>query len=159
MPFSDPTGGFKCFRRAALESIDRKPFTRTDTAFRSTHHTIWRPGMRIVEVPITLTDRFRGPPKMSSHIVRERSGWYGRLGSKTGSPLTPPARPPVSASLVSRDGARTVGRVCPAAARLQTPASAQAGRSSQASKAQRTDATLSLLPFTRHQPETLDSLR
>ncbi len=72
MPFSDPTGGFKCFRRGALESIDLEAVDSNGYSFQiELTHKIWRQGMRVVEVPIIFTDRFHGTSKMSPRIVRE----------------------------------------------------------------------------------------
>jgi dolichol-phosphate mannosyltransferase len=72
MPFSDPTGGFKCFRRKALLSIDLEAVESNGYSFQiELTHKIWRQGMRIVEVPIIFTDRFHGSSKMSPKIVRE----------------------------------------------------------------------------------------
>lgn len=80
MPFTDPTGGFKCFRRAALETIDLSRVRSNGYSFQIelTHH-VWRHGMRVVEVPIVFTDRFSGTSKMSSHIVREALWMVWRL--------------------------------------------------------------------------------
>jgi dolichol-phosphate mannosyltransferase len=72
MPFSDPTGGFKCFRRRTLESIDLESVDSNGYSFQiEMTHKIWRQGLRIVEVPIIFTDRFHGTSKMSPKIVRE----------------------------------------------------------------------------------------
>jgi dolichol-phosphate mannosyltransferase len=72
MPFSDPTGGFKCFRRRALESVDLETVDSNGYSFQiELTHKIWRQGMKIVEVPIIFTDRFHGTSKMSPRIVRE----------------------------------------------------------------------------------------
>lgn len=72
MPFTDPTGGFKCFRRRALESIDLKAIESNGYSFQiELTHKIWRRGMKVVEVPIIFTDRFQGSSKMSKSIVRE----------------------------------------------------------------------------------------
>ena len=72
MPFTDPTGGFKCFRRRALESLDLEAVVSNGYSFQiELTHKIWRQGMRIVEVPIIFTDRFLGTSKMSPKIVRE----------------------------------------------------------------------------------------
>lgn len=72
MPFSDPTGGFKCFRRRALQTIDLQSVDSSGYSFQiEMTHKVWRQGMRIVEVPIVFTDRFHGTSKMSPKIVRE----------------------------------------------------------------------------------------
>lgn len=72
MPFTDPTGGFKCFRREALQAIDLDRIRSNGYSFQiEMTHKLWRQGMRIAEVPIIFTDRFHGRSKMSGHIVRE----------------------------------------------------------------------------------------
>jgi len=68
----DPTAGFKCFRRAVLESIDTGTITARGYAFQiETTFRAKRRGFRIVEVPITFDDRTRGASKMSRWIVLE----------------------------------------------------------------------------------------
>ncbi|MFO1499780.1 MAG: polyprenol monophosphomannose synthase [Verrucomicrobiota bacterium] len=72
MPFTDPTGGFKCFRRNALQSIDLEDVHSSGYSFQiEMTHKVWRQGLKIVEVPIIFTDRFQGTSKMSPKIVRE----------------------------------------------------------------------------------------
>lgn len=72
MPFTDPTGGFKCFRRSTLLSIDLHNVDSNGYSFQiEMTHKVWRQGLRIVEVPIIFTDRFQGTSKMSPKIVRE----------------------------------------------------------------------------------------
>jgi dolichol-phosphate mannosyltransferase len=72
MPFSDPTGGFKCFRRRTLQSVDWREISSNGYSFQiEVTHKIWRLGGRIKEVPIIFTDRFQGSSKMSGRIVQE----------------------------------------------------------------------------------------
>ena len=72
MPFSDPTGGFKCFRRRALEAINLEEVRSNGYSFQiEMTHKLWRQGKKIVEVPIIFTERVEGHSKMSGHIVRE----------------------------------------------------------------------------------------
>ena len=80
MPFSDPTGGFKCFRRSALEAIDLQAVRSNGYSFQiELTHKIWRQGLKIAEVPIIFTDRFQGTSKMSRNIVWEAIGMVWRL--------------------------------------------------------------------------------
>lgn len=80
MPFTDPTGGYKCFRRRALEAIDLDAVRSNGYSFQiEMTHKIWRQGMKVVEVPIIFTDRFMGRSKMSGHIVREALTMVWRL--------------------------------------------------------------------------------
>ncbi len=72
MPFSDPTGGFKCFRRGTLQSLDLESVHSNGYSFQiEMTHKVWRQGLKIVEIPIVFTDRFQGTSKMSHKIVRE----------------------------------------------------------------------------------------
>jgi len=72
MPFTDPTGGYKCFRRRALEAIKLDEVRSNGYSFQiEMTHKLWRQGLRIVEVPIVFTERFHGHSKMSGHIIRE----------------------------------------------------------------------------------------
>jgi len=94
MPFSDPTGGFKCFRRQALEAIDLQNIHSNGYSFQiELTHKIWRQGLRVAEVPITFTDRFQGTSKMSSHIVREALWMVWRLWLQNGLRRSPRKTP------------------------------------------------------------------
>lgn len=80
LPFSDPTGGFKCFRRSALQSLDLEAVHSNGYSFQiELTHKIWRQGLRVAEVPIIFTDRFQGHSKMSGHIVWEAIWMVWRL--------------------------------------------------------------------------------
>jgi dolichol-phosphate mannosyltransferase len=68
----DLTGGFKCFRRAVLESIDLEAVTANGYAFQiELTYRALRQGFRVVELPITFVDREVGHSKMSRTIVLE----------------------------------------------------------------------------------------
>jgi len=72
MPVSDPTGGFKCFRRRALAVLGLETVRSNGYSFQiELTHRVWRRGGKISEVPIVFTDRFQGTSKMSKAIVRE----------------------------------------------------------------------------------------
>ena len=68
----DLTGGFKCFRRRVLETIDLDAVTAKGYAFQieMTYRAL-RAGFRVVEIPITFVDRAHGGSKMSRSIVLE----------------------------------------------------------------------------------------
>ena len=68
----DLTGGFKCYRRVVLETIDLDGISSLGYAFQieTTYRTI-RAGFRVVEVPIHFSDRQVGHSKMSKAIVLE----------------------------------------------------------------------------------------
>ena len=68
----DLTGGFKCYRRAVLETIDLSAIDSRGYAFQiETTYRAIRAGFRVVEVPITFADREVGGSKMSKSIVLE----------------------------------------------------------------------------------------
>jgi dolichol-phosphate mannosyltransferase len=72
VPVRDLTGGFKCFRRAVLETIDLDAISARGYAFQiETTFRALRAGFRVVEVPITFADREVGGSKMSRTIVLE----------------------------------------------------------------------------------------
>jgi dolichol-phosphate mannosyltransferase len=72
MPVRDPTGGFKCYRRTVLETIDLRAIDSKGYAFQiETTYRALRKGFRVVEVPIRFVDREEGASKMSRSIVVE----------------------------------------------------------------------------------------
>lgn len=92
MPITDPTGGYKCFRRRALQSIDLNAVRSNGYSFQiELTHKIWRQGMKIAEVPIIFTDRFQGSSKMSGKIVWEAIWMVWRLWMQNGLRRSPPA--------------------------------------------------------------------
>jgi dolichol-phosphate mannosyltransferase len=71
-PVRDLTGGFKCYRRAVLETIDLDAIDSKGYAFQiETTYRALRAGFRVVEIPITFVDREAGGSKMSKAIVAE----------------------------------------------------------------------------------------
>jgi len=99
----DLTGGFKCFRRWVLESLDLSDVHAGGYAFQiELTYRAMRIGARVVEVPIVFTDRSLGRSKMSRDIVVEavwKVPWLrlralrGQLGERPGriprAPLVP----------------------------------------------------------------------
>jgi len=72
VPIRDLTGGFKCYRRAVLETIDLGAIHSKGYAFQiETTYRALRAGFRVVEVPIVFVDREIGGSKMSRSIVLE----------------------------------------------------------------------------------------
>ncbi len=72
LPVTDPTGGFKCFRREVLEAIDLSSIKSNGYSFQvEMSYTAWMKGFRIREIPITFFDRHEGYSKMNSAIFRE----------------------------------------------------------------------------------------
>ncbi len=87
LPLFDATGGFKCFRRRVLESIDLDDVRSNGYAFQiEMSFRAWRQGFRLVEIPIVFVDRTEGESKMSKKIVREaiwmvwRLRWWAMTG-------------------------------------------------------------------------------
>jgi dolichol-phosphate mannosyltransferase len=68
----DLTGGFKCYRRRVLETIDLDAIESKGYAFQieTTYRTL-RAGFRVEEIPIRFVDREEGGSKMSKAIVVE----------------------------------------------------------------------------------------
>jgi dolichol-phosphate mannosyltransferase len=68
----DLTGGFKCFRAAALTAIDFETVRSEGYAFQVelTYRALAR-GLRVEEVPITFRERVAGESKMSARIALE----------------------------------------------------------------------------------------
>jgi dolichol-phosphate mannosyltransferase len=72
VPVRDLTGGFKCYRRSVLETIDLEAVRSRGYAFQiETTYRAIRAGFRVVEVPVTFVDREVGGSKMSRAIVLE----------------------------------------------------------------------------------------
>ena len=72
LPLSDPTGGYKCFRRNALESVNLAAVRSNGYSFQiEMTHKIWRQGLRVAEVNIVFTERVDGTSKMSWNIAWE----------------------------------------------------------------------------------------
>jgi dolichol-phosphate mannosyltransferase len=72
VPIRDLTGGFKVFRRPVLEAIGLDSISSTGYAFQvETTYRAVRAGFRVVEVPITFTERRVGESKMTGGIVLE----------------------------------------------------------------------------------------
>ena len=83
MPIRDSTSGFRCYRRHALEQILKAHITAEGYAFQvETTFRAVRAGLRIVEIPITFTDRRAGQSKMSGKVILESvlKPWSLRFG-------------------------------------------------------------------------------
>lgn len=76
----DATGGFKCFRRKALEAIRLDRVRSDGYAFQiEMSFKCWKKGFRIKEVPIVFVDRRHGVSKMNRRIIWEAAGMVWRL--------------------------------------------------------------------------------
>ena len=72
VPVRDLTGGFKCYRRRVLETIDLSAIHSKGYAFQiETTYRALRAGFGVVEIPIHFVDREEGGSKMSRAIVAE----------------------------------------------------------------------------------------
>ncbi len=90
MPFTDPTGGYKCFRRKALQALNLDQVESNGYSFQiEMTHRLWRQGLKVVEVPIIFTDRFHGHSKMSGNIVQEALMMVWRLWFQNGGRRVP----------------------------------------------------------------------
>jgi dolichol-phosphate mannosyltransferase len=80
LPVWDATGGFKCFRRSVLESIDLNRVRSNGYAFQiEMSFRAWKRNFRISEIPIVFVDRTEGTSKMSGSIVQEAVWMVWRL--------------------------------------------------------------------------------
>ena len=72
VPVRDLTGGFKCFRRRVLETLDLQAVRSTGYAFQIelTYRTL-KNGFSVAEIPIVFEDRRVGQSKMSRKIFLE----------------------------------------------------------------------------------------
>jgi dolichol-phosphate mannosyltransferase len=87
LPVRDATGGFKCWRRAALERVDVPAVRSNGYAFQiEMTYRAWRRGLRIREVPIIFMDRTVGESKMTKRISLEALWivWWLRLAHLAG---------------------------------------------------------------------------
>lgn len=83
LPIYDCTGGFKCFRREVLASIDLDSIRSNGYSFQiEMNYHAWKNGFKLKETPIIFTDRVEGTSKMSKQIVYEAvfMVWKLRLG-------------------------------------------------------------------------------
>lgn len=89
LPVRDATGGFKCFRRKALEAVRLDRVESDGYAFQiEMSFKVWKKGFRIKEIPIIFVDRRAGVSKMNRRIIWEAvwlvwrlrfADWFGRV--------------------------------------------------------------------------------
>lgn len=87
MPFRDPTGGFKRWRRAALERIDFATVASAGYSFQlEMNHRAWKAGLTVREMPIAFTDRAAGYSKITANIAKEslKIAWRLRRFCRSG---------------------------------------------------------------------------
>ena len=85
VPVEDLTGGFKCFRREVLDALPLDEVSARGYGFQieMTYRALLM-GYRVVEVPITFSDREMGRSKMSRGIVLEAATLVPRLRLRLG---------------------------------------------------------------------------
>ena len=93
MPFTDPTGGYKCFRRLALQALDLDKIQCHGYGFQiELTNKLWRKGFKVAEVPITFADRTHGQSKMAGGIINEAFWLVWRLWLQNGLRRSPRRR-------------------------------------------------------------------
>jgi dolichol-phosphate mannosyltransferase len=94
VPFPDLTGGYKCWRREALEAVDLDAVRHQGYGFsiELTYRTRCA-GFRIVEIPIVFPDRTHGKSKIGGHIVRAALLGTIRLRWSIPRPVSTPSGP------------------------------------------------------------------
>ena len=83
MPFKDATGGYRAYRMEVLDRIDVSTVASTGYSFQV--ELAWRSfrqGFRMIEVPITFTEREHGVSKMSGNIFKEQLLRVTRWGAQ-----------------------------------------------------------------------------
>jgi len=72
MPVHDCTAGYRAYRREVLEVLGVEQVQSNGYCFQvEMAHRTWQEGFRVVEVPITFTERAWGESKMNRQIVAE----------------------------------------------------------------------------------------
>lgn len=72
LPVHDATGGYKCFRRRALEGIRLDRVQSDGYGFQiELSFKCWKRGFRLREIPIVFVDRRAGVSKMNRRIIFE----------------------------------------------------------------------------------------
>jgi dolichol-phosphate mannosyltransferase len=80
LPYHDLTGGYKCFRREVLETLDLEAIGASGYGFQiEMTYRAHQAGFSIAELPIIFVDRKVGESKMSKHIVLEAMLMVWRL--------------------------------------------------------------------------------
>lgn len=85
MPVKDPTGGFKCWKKSTLEKIDYTTVESAGYSFQlEMNHRTWFRGLKIVEIPISFSDRQVGYSKITTGIAVESVKIVLHLWKKSG---------------------------------------------------------------------------
>jgi len=72
LPFRDVTAGLRCYRRSVLERINLNSLYSAGYVFQiEMTYLAYRLGFRIVEIPITFTERKIGKSKIDFNVIAE----------------------------------------------------------------------------------------
>lgn len=72
LPIYDTTGGFKCFNRKALQSLDLNKIMSNGYGFQlEINYKVYSKGLKVKEVPIIFYERTEGQSKMGGNIIFE----------------------------------------------------------------------------------------
>ncbi len=72
IPVFDTTGGFKCFSRHALETLELDNIISNGYIFQlELNYRVWNKGLKVKEVPIIFYERRDGQSKMGGGIIFE----------------------------------------------------------------------------------------
>lgn len=72
MPIYDATGGFKCFKKEALSSLQLNKIQSDGYCFQiEVNYLLYKFGFKVKEIPIVFTDRQEGTSKMDNSIIIE----------------------------------------------------------------------------------------
>jgi dolichol-phosphate mannosyltransferase len=94
VPIHDATAGYRAYRREVLEALPVSAVASNGYCFQvEMAHRTWQEGFRVIEVPITFTERTSGVSKMSQRIVVEAllrvAAWAVTGGRHRARPLHP----------------------------------------------------------------------
>ena len=98
LPIHDCTAGYRAYRREVLEALPVAAVRSNGYCFQvEMAHRTWQEGFKVVEVPITFTERASGVSKMSKQIVAEallRVTQWALTGAAAGPPAPSGQRRP-----------------------------------------------------------------
>jgi dolichol-phosphate mannosyltransferase len=94
LPVHDATAGYRAYRREVLEALPVSAVASNGYCFQvEMAHRTWQEGFRVIEVPITFTERTSGVSKMNQRIVAEAllrvAAWAVTGGRHRARPLHP----------------------------------------------------------------------
>ena len=103
VPVHDCTAGYRAYRRQVLEALPVSQVRSNGYCFQvEMAHRTWQKGFRVVEVPITFTERATGVSKMNNQIVAEAL-WRVTVWALTGGRRRARDHHPLSVATARRD--------------------------------------------------------